>query len=125
MLVAEDPNDSWDPVATYDPINDRIWFSDAYGRLMKQEEQKGTIRDWEKQESVNSLLVDRIVGSVNPQYLEVRNKEYTGFAGETTKTLIAYIRTAWCRVSTQYKMKARNAFREPWDQTSHIATYAR
>ena len=49
-----------------------------------------------------------------------------GFAGETTKTLIEYIRTAWCRVSTHHKMKARSAYREPWDQVYYyyIATYA-
>ena len=74
---------------------------------------------------VDPLLVDRIVGSVDPQYLEARNKEYMGFTGETTKTLIAYIRSAWYRVSTHHKMKARSAFREPWDQTFHVATYAR
>ena len=98
--------------------------STAYIRLMKQEEQKATIRDWERQESVDSLLVDHIVGSVDPQYLEVLNKKHMGFAGETTKTLITYIRTAWCRVSTHNKMKARSAFRGPWYLTSHVVTYA-
>ena len=88
-----------------------------YKRMTKQEEQKETIRDWETQEFVDAL-VDRIVGSVNPQYLEARDKEYLGFTGEIAKTLIEYIRTDWCRVSTHHKMKARSTFREPWDQVS-------
>ena len=55
------------------------------------------------QELVDHLLIEHIVGSVDPQYLEVRNKENTGFAGETTRTLITYIRQALCIVSTHHK----------------------
>ena len=76
------------------------------------------------QESVDHLLVERIIGSVNPQYLKARNKEYTGSVGETTKILIAYIRTAWYRVSTYNKKAVRGASREPWNQNSHILAYA-
>ena len=89
--------------------------STPYDRIAKQEEQEETIRDLETQESVDALLVGRIVGSVDPQYLEARNKDYLGFTGETPRTLIEYTRTDWCRVSTHQKMKARSAFREPWD----------
>ena len=76
--------------------------------MTKQEEQKEAIWEWETQESVDVLLVDRIVGSVNTQYLRARNKDYPGFTGETTKILIEYSRTAWCRVSTHHKMKSRS-----------------
>ena len=41
------------------------------------------------------------------------------------KTLIEYIRTAWCRVSTHPTMKVRSAFSEPWNQVSHITAYTR
>ena len=75
--------------------------------MVEQEEQKKKIWDWETQKSVDHLLVDRIVGSVDPQYLEARSKDYLGFTKETTKPLIEYIRTDWCRVSTHHKMKTR------------------
>ena len=99
--------------------------STAYERMAKQDEQKETIWDWDTQESVDYLLVDCIVDCVYPQYPEARNKDYMGFAGETTYTLIEYTRTAWCHVSTYNKTKARGVFREPWDQVSHITTYVR
>ena len=73
---------------------------------------------------MDHLLVDHIAGYVDPQYLDVRSKDYMGFAGETAQILIEYIRTAWYRVSTRHKMETRSAFREPWDQVFHIATYA-
>ena len=81
--------------------------STPYKIMVEQEEQKKKIWDWETQKSVDHLLVDRIVGSVDPQYLEARSKDYLGFTKETTKPLIEYIRTDWCRVSTHHKMKTR------------------
>ena len=90
--------------------------------MVEQEEQKKKIWDWETQKSVDHLLVDRIVGCVDPQYRKAHSKDYMGFAGETTTALIEYIMTAWCRISTNHKMKTRSNFRELWDQISH-ATY--
>ena len=40
------------------------------------------------QGSVDHLLINRIVGCVDSQSLEARNKDYMGFTGEMTKTLI-------------------------------------
>ena len=77
------------------------------------------------QESVNHLLVDHVVGSLDPQYLKAHNKDYLGFTGEKTKTLIEYTMTAWCRVSTHHKMKARSTCRELWDQVFHVAACIR
>ena len=88
-------------------------YSRAYGRLVNQEAQKELIWDWVTQESMDHLIVQRVVASVDPQYLKARNKDYMGLAGEMTKTLIAYIRTAWCRASTHHKKEVRAVFREP------------
>ena len=63
-----------------------------YERVMKQEAQKQIIWDWDTQESVGHLLMDRIIASVDYQYLDERNINYTGFSNETTETLITYIR---------------------------------
>ena len=64
-----------------------------------------------------------MISSIDPQYLEAHNKEYTDFVGETTKTLIVYTRTEWYRLRTQYKKAAIWASREPWDQVCHISIY--
>ena len=84
-----------------------------YNRLVLQETQMQLIRDWDIQESVGHLIIDHIIVSVDYQYIEARNKDYTCFSNETTKTNIAYISQAWCRVSTHHKKSARGAFMEP------------
>ena len=68
--------------------------STDYKIMLKQEKQKETIWHLDTQESVNHLLIERIVNSVNSQYPKARNKECMGFAKNTTKTLTAYIRQA-------------------------------
>ena len=40
--------------------------STPYNRMVKQEEQKGTVRDFDTQKSMDHLLIDHIVGSVDP-----------------------------------------------------------
>ena len=42
-------------------------------RMANQEKQKEIIRDFDTQESVDHLIIEHIVGSVDPQYLKVRN----------------------------------------------------
>ena len=62
--------------------------------MVKQEDQMKLIWDFDTQQSVDHLLMDRTVSSIDPQFLVARNLDYTGFPNETTKILIAFIRQA-------------------------------
>ena len=46
-------------------------------RLFKHEEQKQLIRDYNKQELVDQILLDDIVGNIDLKYLKACNIDYT------------------------------------------------
>ena len=48
--------------------------STHYKKMVKQEKQKEKIRDFDRQKLVDHLFMERIVGSVDPWYLEAHNK---------------------------------------------------
>ena len=54
----------------------------------------------------------------------LRRSEERRVADETTKTLLAHIKTTWCKVTTQEKQKTKAQIWEPWDQVMHIKSYA-
>ena len=66
-----------------------------------------------------------LIKAVDEQYIEELKQDYIGYADETTKTLLAHIKTTWCKVTTQEKQKAKAQIQEPWDQVMHIKSYAR
>jgi hypothetical protein len=46
-----------------------------------------------------------------------------GYAHETPKTLLAYIKKTWCKVTTLQRGKSLAAMREPWDHIIHLTVY--
>ena len=96
-----------------------------FDMLTLQEEQKLVIMEYQQQVAVDNTLKECLINSVDDQYIEELKKDYIGYADETTKTLLAHIKSTWCKVTTQEKKKAKAQLREPWDQVMHIKTYAR
>ena len=46
-----------------------------------------------------------------------------GYSDKTTKSLLNYLKTTWCNITTLEKVKALGVFWVPWDMTSNITTY--
>lgn len=79
-----------------------------------------------KQESVDSVLVERMVKDIiDPEYIEELENDYAGYSNQTIKNIIAHLKTEWCIVTTLEKKKAADAFKHQWDNTVHITKYAR
>ena len=55
--------------------------------------------------------------------MEEINKEYFDFANSTIITMLTNIRATWCKVLTQEKTEANDAFLQAWTPPSHIITF--
>ena len=83
-------------------------------------------QEYWKQEAVNAIIVERIVGEiVDATYVEELEDDYIGYSAQTIKTLLSHITTEWCTVTTLEKKQALEAFNVQWDLTSHITKFAR
>ena len=79
-----------------------------------------------KQESLDSVIVDRIVNeAVDQIYVEELEDEYIGYANLTIKEVIKHLRDEWCVVTTMEKKEAADAFKVKWDPTTHITGLAK
>ncbi len=68
--------------------------------------------------------MQRIINSVEEQYVEELKEEYFGYANQTIKTIIDHLRTNWCKVMTKERTDATKAFYHAWvPNTMHIITF--
>jgi uncharacterized membrane protein YgcG len=94
--------------------------------LTLQAKPKRLQKEFNLQEAVTTIGVQRIIDSVKEQYIEELNKEYFGYANQTIKTIINHHHTNWCKVMTKECTDATKAFYHAWvPNTMHIITFGR
>jgi len=61
-------------------------------------------KDYYKQESTDSIIVERVVTeAVDEIYVEELEDEYIGYSNQTIKSLIQHLKDEWCIVTTLEK----------------------
>jgi len=96
-----------------------------YHRLKFTREQDEKILDYHTQEEVDDAIKNLIIESVDPQYIEELKRDYVGYANETGKSMLAHIKSTWCKITTREKGVAQRALREPWNLVEDITAYER
>ena len=86
------------PVSIKPKIDDKL---SPYKILTLQDKWETLQKEFDLQEAVTSIGVQRIIKCVEEQYMEELNKDYFGYANQTIKTLLNHLRTKWCKVMTK------------------------
>ena len=86
------------PVSIKPKIDDKL---SPYKILTLQDKWETLQKEFDLQEAVTSIGVQRIIECVEEQYMEELNKDYFGYANQTIKTLLNHLRTKWCKVMTK------------------------
>ena len=115
------------PVNQPDTVNKGITAaSNPLEILTFQEETKKLQKEFDLQEAVTNIGVQRIIDSVEEQYIEELNEEYFGYANSTIKSVLQHLRTNWCKVMTKERTDATEAFYQTWaPNMTHIITFGR
>jgi hypothetical protein len=94
--------------------------------LRLQADTKDLQKAFDLQEAITNIGVQRIMDSVEEQYLEELNEDYFGSANQTIKSLLDHLHTNWCKVMTKKRMDATEAFYHTWVPSStHVITFGR
>ena len=105
-------------------VNPRIKGNTSnYDRLKYTREQDEKILDHHTQEEVDDALKTLIITAVDPQYIKEPKKDYVGYANDTAKTMLAYVKDTWCKITTCKKGVAQRALRKPWNLVEDITAY--
>jgi hypothetical protein len=100
--------------------------SNTYEILTLQKEMKALQKEFELQKAVTTIRVQRIINSIEEQYIEELNNDYFGYTNQTIKTLLAHCCTNWWKVMTKECTNATEAFYQAWiPLTTHIITFCR
>jgi hypothetical protein len=82
------------PVTQPDAINKGITTTSTPLEILTfQEETKKLQKEFDLQEAVTNIDVQRIINSVEEQYIEELNKEYFGYANNTIKNVLHHLQT--------------------------------
>jgi hypothetical protein len=101
-------------------------LSNPYKILPLQEKMKTFMKEFEIQEAVSTIRVQRIIDSIEEQYIKELNEYYFGYANQTIKMLLTHLCTKWCKVMTKERTNATEAFYQAWvPSTTHIITFNR
>ena len=82
--------------------------------LRLQAETKKLQVAFDLQEAVTNIGVQRIIDNVEDQYVEELNGDYFGYANQAIKSVLAHLRTKWCKVMTKERTDATDAFYHTW-----------
>ena len=111
------------PPAVHPNIDDQTTQREL---LRLQAETKKLQTAFELQEAVTNIGVQRIIDSVEEQYVAELNEDYFGYANQTIKSVLAHLRTKWCKVMTKERTDATDAFYHSWvPSTTHVITFGR
>jgi hypothetical protein len=106
-------------------INPKInELSNPYAILTLQEEMRTLLKEFELQEAVATIGVQRITDSIKEQHVKELNKDYFGYANQIIKKLLTHLCMNWCKVMTKKRTNATEAFYQAWvPSTTHIITF--
>jgi hypothetical protein len=80
-------------------------------------------KEFKLQEAVTTIGVQRIINSIEEQYIKELNEDYFDYANQTIKTLLTHIRMNWCKVMTKERTNATEMLYHSWvPLTTHIIT---
>jgi hypothetical protein len=115
------------PFTQPDAINKGITATSTPLEILTfQEETKKLQKEFDLQEAVTNIGVQRIINSVEEQYIKELNKEYFGYANNTNKSVLRHLQTNWCKVMTRECSDATKAFYQAWvHNMTHIITFGR
>jgi hypothetical protein len=92
--------------------------------LCLQADTKNLQKAFDLQEAITNIGVQRIIDSVEEQYIEELNEDYFGYANQTIKSLLKNPHTNWCKVMTKERTDAIEAFYHTWVPSStHVITF--
>jgi hypothetical protein len=113
------------PVTQLDTINKGITATLIPLEILTfQEETTKLQKEFDLQEAVTNIDVQRIIDSIEEQYIEELNKEYFGYANNAIKSVLHHLRTNWCKVMTRERTEATEAFYQAWvPNMTHIITF--
>ena len=113
------------PVNQPDTINKSIMAASTPLEILTfQEEKKKLQKQFDLQEAVTNIGVQRIIDSIEEQYIKELNKECFGYANNTIKSVLHYLQTNWCKVMTRECTDATKAFYQEWvPNMTHIITF--
>jgi hypothetical protein len=115
------------PVNQPDTINKSITATSTPLEILTfQEKTKKRQKEFDMQEAVTNFSVQRIINSVEEQYIKELNEEYFGYTNSTIKSVLHHLRTNWCKVMTRECTDATKAFYQAWvPNMTHIITFGR
>jgi hypothetical protein len=89
-------------------------------------QQKDLQKVFELQEAIANIGVQRIIDSIEEQYIKELNEDYFGYTNQMIKSLLAHLHTNWCKVMTKECTDATKAFYHAWVPSStHVITFGR
>jgi hypothetical protein len=89
------------PVNQPDTINKGITATSAPLEILTfQKGSKKLQKEFDLQEAVTNIGVQRIINCVKEQYITELNEEYFGYTNSTIKSVLHHLRTNWCKVMT-------------------------
>jgi hypothetical protein len=90
------------PVLQLDAINKGITATSTPLEILTfQEEIKKLQKEFDLQEAVTNIGVQRIIDSVKEQYFKELNEEYFRYPNNTIKSVLHHLQTNWCKVMTR------------------------
>ena len=94
-----------------------------YKVLQLEAETKQAITAYITQEETAKELVRRMVASIETEYIEALDNEYTGYNNETPKSILAHLATEYCKATITDQLSAERDFAKPWDQVTNLGTW--
>ena len=94
-----------------------------YKVLQLEAETKQAITAYITQEETAKELVRRMVASIETEYIEALDNEYTGYNNETPKSILAHLATEYCKATITDQLSAESDFAKPWDQVTNLGTW--
>jgi hypothetical protein len=61
-----------------------------------------------------------MVASIETEYIEELDNEYTGYNNETPKSILAHLATKYCKATVADQLKADGKFAKPWDCVTNL-----
>ncbi len=81
-------------------------------------------KEFKRQEAVTTIGVQRIIYSIEEQYIKELNEDYFGYAYQTIKMLLTHRCRNWCKIMMKERTNATEAFYQAWvPSTTHIITF--
>jgi hypothetical protein len=106
-------------------VNPAIENNTPQRKLLRlQADKKNLQKAFDLHEAITNIGVQCIIDSVEEQYIKELNKDYFGYANQTTKSLLEHLCKNWCKVMTKERTNATKAFYHTWVPSStHVIMF--